>query len=829
MGNLMVRSFALTLLPVLVFCGLATRADAFLPDPYPESFDPALNSTNIAADANLIVVFDTDLDVTTLNDDNVKLSGSQSGVHSAVLGFDSPSRSLTVNPDREFSAGEEITLVLTPGIRSSTGESMYRGVSCVYTVAASYGDLKFIDVREYPTYCDSIVESADVNGDGFLDILTLNTGTGHLGILYNDPTNPGRFLPFHVEGVSAKPYRLTSADLDNDGDIDVALSHQSTLMTILENDGSGDFAPSTIDIDYLSRYWAMSLVAEDFDNDGCVDIVGVGGYELVLLFNNCDGQPNSFTVVVDTVSGPGGLGFNGEIVEVQSGDIDNDRRLEFVVVVGYLQSGRIGEIGMFKNFSNHLDRDDPVRLQEIRTVGEGCRNFAFVDLDDDNYLDVVTANPNTGHASFLNTVSIYTSTPDTPGIYYTTTPDTFHVDFATTPDPRALSTADLDADNDLDIAVKNANGNLSILTNNGDAEFAIQKIINVGGVTGVESADFDNDGDIDLATINGYNSVKVLLQGCEDSDGDGYGDPGLAHNECEVDNCPEVFNDDQIDTDDDDIGDACDDDTPSHWMCVGPCIPGLESVHLQIWGTQDNVIRELLVDVLFEENCTGPCSFEMPMPTWANDLLIRIDPPGKSTDSLFVKLAAPLWDSSAWALQNLWLWAEENGLSSLELPLVADTSAAGPLYVLIDLETALSYPPAVTSEYIIIDGTTPDLPGYLIGVTPFDFNPGADSTSGPFATDAFTGVVWGVGTSSGPRFSCCVVRGDVNHDGGSSPDIADLVELVNYMFASGPEPPCIAESDINGDNSSVPDISDLVHLVDYMFGGGPPPVPCPGS
>ncbi|MFH1686277.1 MAG: hypothetical protein ABIE70_01990 [bacterium] len=73
--------------------------------------------------------------------------------------------------------------------------------------------------------------------------------------------------------------------------------------------------------------------------------------------------------------------------------------------------------------------------------------------------------------------------------------------------------------------------------------------------------------------------------------------------------------------------------------------------------------------------------------------------------------------------------------------------------------------------------------------------------------------------------SCCVTRGDVNHDG-TGPDIADLVYLVNYMFNGGPEPECTKEADVTGSGGN-PDIADLVYLVNYMFNGGPPPIPCP--
>jgi len=62
------------------------------------------------------------------------------------------------------------------------------------------------------------------------------------------------------------------------------------------------------------------------------------------------------------------------------------------------------------------------------------------------------------------------------------------------------------------------------------------------------------------------------------------------------------------------------------------------------------------------------------------------------------------------------------------------------------------------------------------------------------------------------------ICGDMN---GSfeSPDIADLVYFVQYMFSGGPEP-LPGSADVNG-SGGLPDIADLVYLVDFMFTGGP--------
>ena len=80
---------------------------------------------------------------------------------------------------------------------------------------------------------------------------------------------------------------------------------------------------------------------------------------------------------------------------------------------------------------------------------------------------------------------------------------------------------------------------------------------------------------------------------------------------------------------------------------------------------------------------------------------------------------------------------------------------------------------------------------------------------------ALQASVSGSGTSA-----CCANRGDVNNDG-SDPDIADLVALVNYLFAYGEgySIPCPEQGNIDGlfGSGGPIDISDMVFLVDYMF------------
>jgi hypothetical protein len=65
------------------------------------------------------------------------------------------------------------------------------------------------------------------------------------------------------------------------------------------------------------------------------------------------------------------------------------------------------------------------------------------------------------------------------------------------------------------------------------------------------------------------------------------------------------------------------------------------------------------------------------------------------------------------------------------------------------------------------------------------------------------------------------MRGDANRDG--EIDASDLVYLLNYLFANGPEPIPFAAGDAN--NDSQVDIADVIYLLNYLFASGPPPPP----
>lgn len=66
--------------------------------------------------------------------------------------------------------------------------------------------------------------------------------------------------------------------------------------------------------------------------------------------------------------------------------------------------------------------------------------------------------------------------------------------------------------------------------------------------------------------------------------------------------------------------------------------------------------------------------------------------------------------------------------------------------------------------------------------------------------------------------------GDANSSGGDpAVDIDDVVYLINYVFAGGPEPLPLEAGDANCAGDPPIDIDDIVYLINYIFAGGPEP------
>ena len=81
----------------------------------------------------------------------------------------------------------------------------------------------------------------------------------------------GTFAAYTPYEVGDLPLSVLAADLDADGDLDLAASNcYSQDISILLNDGNGNFAPQAT---YSTGECPWSVKASDLDGDGDLDLV----------------------------------------------------------------------------------------------------------------------------------------------------------------------------------------------------------------------------------------------------------------------------------------------------------------------------------------------------------------------------------------------------------------------------------------------------------------------------------------------------------------------------------------------------------------------------
>jgi FG-GAP-like repeat len=96
------------------------------------------------------------------------------------------------------------------------------------------------------------IATADLNGDGHLDLLTTNYISDNVSVLFGN--GHGGFTAQTPVPVSNGPRELKVGDLDGDGDIDfLATNYSGNNVTIARNNGNGTFATTSVAVGNVPR------------------------------------------------------------------------------------------------------------------------------------------------------------------------------------------------------------------------------------------------------------------------------------------------------------------------------------------------------------------------------------------------------------------------------------------------------------------------------------------------------------------------------------------------------------------------------------------------
>ena len=216
----------------------------------------------------------------------------------------------------------------TGGSTTADSAVSYPGSDLVFSVVDN-GDGTFGFSFSNPSSRDlSYITSVtidDVDGDGNPDlVLGVNSaasGGAGVQVLINDGTGSGIVVYQTTLATGAAPASVVTADVNADGFDDIVTANGSAdNVSVFINNGDGSFASAA---NYPTGGYAGNLVSQDLNNDGMPDLMLNSNGSLTLLLNNGDG---SF-VAAATYAG-------GNFSTVITGDLVGDGEADLILYGG---------------------------------------------------------------------------------------------------------------------------------------------------------------------------------------------------------------------------------------------------------------------------------------------------------------------------------------------------------------------------------------------------------------------------------------------------------------------------------------------------------------
>jgi len=447
---------------------------------------PIQNELNVDANTNITIMFNTNIDTTTLNDSSLIVYAISSGLHSGTLNYNELTKTTIFDPDVDFFAGEIVTVILTDDIKSTDDISLENSYSWSFIIDVDDISPGVFSYTEYYPVGNGPhdIFARDFNADGLIDLLTDNYYSNSVTILFN---NSGTFSTPYNYSVGSNPHDSYTGDIDLDGYCDIIVPNWGDqTISVLLNNGDSTFTTDSV---YAVGFFSKSTYIADINGDVFPDLVvgNSSSYSISIFINNGDGS----------FSSSGNYSVANDPWDIYSVDIDNDGDNDLAVACGDYSVGAQEIAVLYNDGSGDFD------FLLSNPVGQSPGSVLSADLNGDGNNDLVSAN------MAAHTVSVLINNGD--GTFGEDIE--YPVGVTGTYSPRSVYIADFDGDEDLDISASNrSDSSVSVLLNDGFGVFSLDTSYAVfGGPRGIAAADFDNDGDIDIATANVDSNLVTIL------------------------------------------------------------------------------------------------------------------------------------------------------------------------------------------------------------------------------------------------------------------------------------------------------------------------------
>ena len=361
-----------------------------------------------------------------------------------------------------------------------TGIFFFLSVAAVFSPAAAQSSLKSrrdINVGKQPVGAIAV----DFDGDGFLDIVTVDQQSDALGMIKG--FGDGTFRRIAALPTGSLPSGTAFADANNDGFPDLITSNlRSQDIAVNLGSGGGSFAPTLSTS--IFPITPSGLAVGDWNGDGALDVAVVSASlgSLAILTgygNGTFGAPVQYT----TGSSPR---------QVITADFNRDAWADLAVVNNLsntIQVFRGNGAGQFT-------------LNTTLATGMAPQGMTVADFNSDGNLDIVVCN----------------HTSDTVYVYLGNSSGGFGAPSSISPGfgPRATVATDFNKDGKTDFVVTLSKvsgvGQATLYLGNGAGGFTAQPLVNTGPAPNTAAVgDFNLDENMDVVTVNvTSNTISVL-------------------------------------------------------------------------------------------------------------------------------------------------------------------------------------------------------------------------------------------------------------------------------------------------------------------------------
>lgn len=433
------------------------------------SHTPTKNALNVAPSVNIVVQFNDSINTSTLTNINIRVNGTQSGLHSSVFTYNTSTKTVTVNPNSDFKLGETVEVTITQRVKSISNDSLSKPLVWRFSILVLLGFSSYTKDTSFPMNNPIGGIFCDIDNDGYLDEVISSHDNGIINIYKNNGN--GKFSyssTLSGGGLASTTYPPVCGDFNADGYIDIAVPVRfSNLVSVWFNNGSGTFSSAQ---QLGTDAEPDRINVSDYNGDGYLDFAvrchSSSSYYINIFINDKTGH---FT---RTQRFP----LSARLHIQCSGDLDGDGDIDIAVVTH--------DANLHVLFNN----GNGVFTETLSVVPLIHDYMVMGDIDGDGDLDIVVNAPNgfvtvknNGLGVFIKT-QLLGSSSNSYGF-------------------KVLR--DLDGDGDLDLIVPNWTLNQEeIYFNDGSGNFTLGYTIpgwRSNGAYEIDAGDINGNGNLDLA------------------------------------------------------------------------------------------------------------------------------------------------------------------------------------------------------------------------------------------------------------------------------------------------------------------------------------------